>query len=738
MTENERFEGTIRRFIFSSENFSVASFLSGPEIITVAGNLYGVPIKEKVTVFGTWVEHPKFGRQVKVSHWERRVPSTAEQAVAFLASGLIKGVGPVTARKIVQALGPNAVEIILEKGPGVLESIKGFKKKAKEAYQCIMETFEIQRVMAQLLPFGLTAKTAIKAHKKFGGRTVELIRENPYCLMDVDSIGFIKADEIARKFGIALDSLGRICGAIKYTLEEYTWNGGHCYMTMERLVDEALKLLNSKENCVKRSQLNTGISRMCETKEVTVEAGVVYLTAIYNMEAALAESIKSLTKKIVTRVTDSRIEGLIKRYEVLQGIRLEQEQKQAVAAILENNLLVLTGGPGVGKTTTVKAIIDVFSMVKPEAEIMLASPTGKASRRLSEVTGMEASTIHRLLGFKADSLLPEFNKDNRLRCDLLIVDEVSMLGIKLAKYLFDAIAPDTKVLLVGDVDQLPPVEPGNVLNDILRAGTPSVRLEKIFRQAAESQIVVGAHAINSGKMYTPDHIKDDFFFIEKEKPEDIQDTILRCVKRLQSLGNAMDDIQVLSPMKNGIVGTLELNKKLQEEINPSFGSSEIKRGMTSFRVGDKVICTKNNYDKDVFNGETGTVTRMTWEEDDITGLVVKYDDREISYARDELQDLELAYAITTHKSQGSEVRVVIMPVTTSHYVMLARNLVYTGITRAKDRVVLVGTKKAFGIAIRNDKQAKRNSRLAERIANVSFLEFDYPEASGQVKCILSS
>ncbi len=565
-------------------------------------------------------------------------------------------------------------------------------------------------------------KTIIKAHKKFGAATVGLIKKNPYILMDVDSIGFKTADEIAKRFGVAPDSTGRIGGAIKYSLKEATQNNGHCFVTIEDLTKSTLKVLNEKEGLVGEEQVKSVLGILAQN-DLVIDEGVVYFPFLYLAEVALADRVKFLAGKKGTRVPD--IDRYIKGYEIFNKIKLADEQKQAVTGILGNDIFIITGGPGVGKTTSVKTIIDIYKRLNPEAEVLLASPTGKASRRLSEVTGMEASTIHRLLGFVPGQTTPEFNRNNPLPCDLLVVDEGSMLGLRLAKLLFDAVGETTKVLLVGDADQLPSVDPGNVLRDMLSADVPCVRLETIFRQASESQIVVGAHIINKGKPFYPDHSKGDFFFIEKEEPEQITNMIVKSVERLLKTGYGMDDIQVMSPIKQGPVGAIELNKRLQQLINPPReGQKEIIKGSTTFRVGDKVICKKNNYDKGIFNGETGVVIRLSKEEDEINGLVIRFTDREVVYLRNELQEIDLAYCITTHKSQGSEFKVALMPLTTAHYIMLMRTLLYTGLTRAKERIVLVGTKKAMNIAVRNNSQAKRNTKLAGRISGDISLVFD--------------
>jgi exodeoxyribonuclease V alpha subunit len=709
-------EGAVTRYIYQSDDFHVALFVYDSDQVIIAGNLYGLSINEKITVHGEWTVHSKYGRQIKVSYWERPVPTTEEQVIAFLSSGLVKGVGPVTAQKIVKELGPEAIDTILESGPVVIQGIKGLKKKAQQIYESLQETLEIQNIMKQLLPLGLTPKTAHKAYKKFGRAAVEIIKNNPYCLIELERIGFSRADEMAKKLGVPMDSPQRIEAAVNYVLDQAI-SQGHCYLPMVELVELSSHLLNQEEEHVQPHQVTEAAKRMVTNGALVLDNDAVFLKKLYRAEIAVAEKIKMLLRsQNGTRVPESKIEKWIKEYELANGIRLAPEQKQAVVEMMSSDFMVITGNPGVGKTTVVKAILNIYQRSNPSAKVLLAAPTGRASRRMSELTGMDACTIHKMMGFTPDSSAPRYNSQNPLPCDLLVVDEVSMLDIHLARHLFDAIGEETKVLLVGDKDQLPSVGPGNVLNDLLAAEVPCVKLTKIFRQAAESQIILGAHCINNGKVFTPDHSRDDFYFIKKEEPEDIAQMVKRCVVRLLKTGFSIDDIQVLSPMKKGVIGTVELNKSLQEIINPSgYGKPEIRRGNTIFRVGDRVLCTKNDYDKNVFNGETGVIEQIIDEEGAVE-LKIKFNGSgSVEYARDELDEIDLAYAMTIHKMQGSEAKVVIIPVSTSHYIMLARNLLYTGVTRARERVVLIGTKKAYHIAVKNDKITRRNTKLAERL-----------------------
>ncbi|HOV78816.1 MAG TPA: ATP-dependent RecD-like DNA helicase [Bacillota bacterium] len=717
-------EGHVTRFYFKSrsDDYHVALFVYNDKQAIISGNLYSAEEKERIFVKGEWYVHQKYGRQVRVDTWERIVPTTEEQAIAFLSSSLIKGVGPVTAKRIVEKLGAEAVKNIMEKGVEALAGIKGLRKP-QEVYESVRGAYEAQRIVSQLLPLGISVNAAMKAHKKFGGATAELVKRNPYCLMEVDSIGFLKADAIAQGLGVSLDSTGRIAGAIRQSLKEIIWDNGYCYATREELLGKALKLLNHKKKCVTREQVDNMLKHLSSSDRLVIEDNAVYTPKLYKDEVLLAESARSMLKPRKDVILPEKVERLVKQYELREGIRLSSEQKQVVVSLMNNNLLILTGGPGVGKTTAVKAVISVYESLfgKP---VLLASPTGKASRRLAEVTGRGASTVHRLLGFRPGAPTPAYCRSSPLPCGLLVVDEVSMMGVSMAKMLFDAVGEDTRVLLVGDADQLPSVEPGNVLADLLAAGVPAVRLEKVFRQASQSQIVTGAHAINKGKVFYPDHGRGDFYFIEKSEPEEITRTIVGCVMRFLKLGYSLDDIQVLSPMKNGPVGTITLNRMLQERLNPSSkaGGREITCGDAVFRVGDRVICVRNNYEKGeygVFNGETGIISRVIENENgEAAGITVYFEHQgDVEFGKSELHNLELAYAITAHKSQGSEFKAVVIPLTTSHYIMLNRKLIYTAVSRAKEKVVLVGTKKAYWIAVRNNKLSARNTKLRDRIEN---------------------
>ncbi|NLO89871.1 MAG: ATP-dependent RecD-like DNA helicase [Clostridia bacterium] len=714
----ETLQGTVKKIIFESEDgeFTVARFETDEgEFISLVGFLYGIQRDDYITVWGSRVYHPKYGEQLKVSRWEKKLPSNREQLVAYLSSPFVKCVGPQLAEAIADQLGENALELIMEKGYEVLTEVKGIGEiKAKKIHESIVENLEVQHVMKHLLAFGLTPKTAIKAYKEWGGGAVNIVSSDPYRLMDIDSIGFLRADAIAQKLNIGQESPQRIRAAVKYVMEQAEGEG-HCYLEREEILQRTQKLLNIEEG---EETINSVLEKMLSHgSEIIAEGSKVYPLSLFNAEIKVAEKISRLVANR-SGVSIKLAEKFLEDFEAGLGIKLAPEQKEAVLEVLSRGFLILTGGPGTGKTATVNAVINVLRRIDPGAEVILVSPTGRAGQRLMEVTGEKAGTIHRLLNFKPGEG-PEFNRDNPLPCDLLVVDEVSMLDIELAASLFDAVDPmRTMVLLVGDADQLPSVGPGNVLHDLMKAGVPTIRLTRIFRQSRESQIVTNAHRINAGKLISIDSSKKDFFFIKEEDPEKIAEIIIQSCRRFVELGYSYSDIQVLSPMRKGPIGTVNLNRRLQELLNPRDKSKkEYRFGSNIYRIGDKIMQTKNNYTKGVFNGDVGLIEDI--EEEEESGeirLTARIREGLVTYTGDEIgEELIPAYCITIHKSQGSEYPIIIMPVSTSHYIMLARNLIYTGITRAKEKVVLVGTMKALAIAVKNNRMVIRNTGLKDKI-----------------------
>lgn len=657
------------------------------------GDIFDAKEGEKLFIKGEWEKHSTFGDQLKIDCCEKIVPTSRDNAVSMLSSGMIKGVGPSTARNIVDTLGTRAIEVVLEQ-PERLTEVKGIgEKKAKSISRKVAETYEAQKAVSFLVSLGVTPKTSYRIFKKFGRSTIDYVRKNPYCIVEVNQLGFYKADEIAANLGIKKDSPFRVKAGVHFMLNSALWDEGHTYLPKNELTDRVLKLLNKECECVSDKQVVQGVNT---SGEIINHSWGVSLKWVFYSEARISKNIKRLCKKLSSIVP----EPVLKCYEKKESIELTVGQKKAVEMALNYGFFILTGGPGVGKTATVKAVISTFKKIFPGAEIMLAAPTGRAARKLAEVSGVYACTLHKLLEIGRDSK-PVKNKGNPLDCDMLIVDESSMLDIILDKNLTDALKSGTRVLFIGDIDQLPSVGPGNVLRDMLACKKiPRIELKEVFRQAAESQIIYNAHRINRGKNLLINEYKKDFFFLDREEPSEIVKAAVHVVK---NLGYKSSDVQVLSPMKKGPAGTQELNSAIQKAVNPE--GKEIQN--TSLRLGDRVIQTRNNYNKKVFNGDIGIIKRV---EDD--RVFIQFNGHETEFNYKELNDVEIGYSITIHKSQGSEYRAVVIPLTTSHYIMLARNLIYTGITRAQEKVVLVGTRKALNIAIRNNKPVNRYTLLS--------------------------
>lgn len=674
------------------------------ELITVVGNLIDANVGSVLLIEGDWKVNKKYGNQFIAQKWEETIPATAFGIEKYLGSGLIKGIGPKYAKRIVDMFGINTISVI-EKTPERLNEVEGIGKKRVEMIAKSWEQQkEIKNIMLFLQSYNVSTSFAIKIYKMYDNNSIKVVKSNPYKLADdIWGIGFKTADEIASRLGFEKDCFIRCRSGILYTLNKLA-SEGHVYAEREQIITKSTELLGIEQETV-----TDALEKILKTNDLILDENAIYLPPFYMAETGVARRLKLLNSSPARINTNLKIN--IPKLEEKIGIKYDDIQAQAIRQAMTAKVMVLTGGPGTGKTTTTLGIIRVLKILG--MKILLAAPTGRAAKRMNETTNMEAKTIHRLLEFKAQEGYQR-NENNMLEGDVLIVDESSMIDIILMNSLMKAIPPHMKLILIGDIDQLPSVGAGNVLRDIIDSEQfPVIRLTKIFRQAQSSRIIMNAHRINEGKFPDLSNGRNtDFFYIEAEEPETASKTIVELVKnRLPKYCNVSpSDIQVLSPMQKGIVGATNLNIMLQEAINPN--DKCIYRAGRSFRQNDKVMQIRNNYDKEVFNGDIGTVSEIDFENHN---LIVTFDKRRIEYDMTELDELVQAYAITIHKSQGSEYPVVVMPVMMTHYIMLQRNLIYTGITRAKKVLVIVGTKKAVSYAVKHVTVTKRNTKLKERL-----------------------
>jgi exodeoxyribonuclease V alpha subunit len=716
----------IERITFTSDEtgYTVArvKVYGRKDLVTVVGSLMAPTPGEVLKLKGEWKNHPKFGEQFLVAQHKSMVPASVHGITKYLGSGLIKGIGPVMAKRITKKFGEDTLEVI-EANIDKLVEIDGIgPKRISMIKKAWAEQKEIREVMVFLQDHGVSSGYATKIFKTYGSNSIRVVQDNPYRLAtDIFGIGFITADKIAEKLGFTKDSPLRAQAGILYVLHQLA-DEGHVYYPYEPLIAKCQEVLEVEPQIIETalSTIATEGHIVIEDLNDGLENGNEGRQAVYLAKYHLSETnVAAHLMNLVSRSKSIREIKAGKAVEWVQDqldIELAPLQVEAVKAALTDKVLVITGGPGTGKTTIINAVLKIFS--KLPIQILLAAPTGRAAKRMNETTGIEAKTIHRLLEFSPKHGGFKKNDEEPLDCDLLIIDEASMIDTILMHHLLKAVPPTATLILVGDVDQLPSVGAGNVLNDVISSGAvPVVKLTQIFRQAQESLIIVNAHKINAGHLPSFKQLRDrltDFYFIEQPEPEDALKTILELVSARISnrFGHdPVDDIQVLTPMHRGMVGAGNLNKELQKALNPR--RDPLVRGGRSFLVGDKVMQIKNNYDKEVFNGDIGRVIRIDHDNQELS---LEVDGRKVVYDFSDLDELVLAYAVSVHKSQGSEFPVVVMPILTQHYVLLQRNLLYTGVTRGKKLVIIVGSKKALAIAVRNDKTRRRFTNLSKRLS----------------------
>ena len=740
----EEIEGVLSEIIYQNEvnGYTVGVIETEDEQITVVGYLPFIKKGDTLKITGKFVEHKDYGEQFKIETFEKLMPQTLSALEKYLANGNIKGIGPATATKIIEKFGEETIHV-LKFEPEKLAQIKGISKdKAVEISESFVENWEVWQIVGFLERFGIGAENAKKVYDMLGANAIAEIEADPYILIDISrGVDFKQIDQMAIKLGIERENQKRVKSGIKYALIKITYNG-HCCTLESNLIEYVKTLLNVNE-----AVIQDGIVNLKVNNEIVVEnrndEKWVYLYSFYKAENQIAERILKLDKaKNMKKV--SNIEKELKLVEEKTDIMLSEKQKEAIRAINDNNVTIITGGPGTGKTTIIKSIIEIYKQKK--YKIVLCAPTGRAAKRMTETTGEEASTLHRLLEIGKVDEESLFKKDSEYQGapidgDIIIVDEVSMVDMFIMSYLLDCIYLGTKLILVGDSDQLPSVGPGSVLQDLIASEKiVTVHLDKIFRQAAKSKIIVNAHRVNNGKGFIskedPELEKDskqDFYFIKENSQEKILEEVLSlCNGRLKKFGDYdfFENIQVLSPTKKGLLGTKEMNKALQNELNPHREGENEKASMGAiFRIGDRVMQIKNNYDiswerrsdvsveigNGVFNGEMGTITNIDEKQKNVR---VKFDDEKVCwYEFNELEQLEHSYCITIHKAQGSEFDVVIMIIPQAAPMLLTRNLLYTGLTRAKKLLIVIGNDRIIDFMIRNVDSKKRNTGLEYKLKN---------------------
>ncbi len=729
---SERLEGAVERITYYNEEngYSVVrlSVNTRSDLVTVVGNLPEVQPGESLQLEGRWKTHPQYGLQFDAEWCKQILPATVEGIRAYLGSGMIKGVGPVTAKRIVQRFGVDTLRILDEEPARLREALGVGPKRAASVAEAWEEQKHIREVMMFLQSHGVSTNLAVKIYKTYGDDALVVVQEDPYRMArDIWGVGFKTADKVARDLGLPHDAPSRVEAGVAYALSQLA-DQGHVYVPEDELITTAAPLLEVEPELISEAIGRLDADQVVERETLTYpalhgatvasmrEEEAVYLTPFYYGEIGVTNRLRELVEDGNTRLAPFRSvdwEALLAQITRDSAIELSAEQRLAVRTALSNKVTVLTGGPGTGKTVTVRTVIAALEAMR--RKYALCAPTGRAAKRLSEATSRPAKTVHRLLEYSPRHGFQR-NEEHPLGVDCLIVDEASMLDLLLTNRLLKAVDSSAHVLFVGDVDQLPSVGAGDVLRDVIRSERVAViQLTEIFRQAADSGIVVNAHRINRGEFPVLNEF-DDFYFFSEGDPEEtaalLVDIVQRRVPRKFRL-DPLDDVQVIAPMYRGSCGVSKLNEELQKALNPSAPRKQEKRvGGRVFRVGDKVMQTRNNYDKDVYNGDIGRVRRI-----DPTNqiMAVRIDGRLVVYDWLELDELVHAFAVSVHKSQGSEYTAVVMPILTQHYLLLQRNLLYTAITRARELVVLVGTRKAIWIAVKNDQVSERHSGLSIRL-----------------------
>jgi exodeoxyribonuclease V alpha subunit len=729
----EHLQGIVERVTYHAEDtgYTVARLKipNDRDLITIIGRFPDIHAGQTLRLSGHWRENPKYGQQFQVVHAQETKPATLTGLEKYLGSGLIKGIGPMTAKRIVAHFGLETLDVI-EAHSGRLCEVPGIAQKRIEMITSAWAAQKaIKEVMVFLQGHGVSTTYAVKIFKQYGNQAIDVVSKNPYQLAtDIYGIGFITADTIARNMGIAPDSPFRYQAGITHVLNGAA-EDGHCFLPQGELVERVVKQLALPEHPVEPERITELIGQMAQARQLIIQAGygdlvaqqICYTPAFYHTEVSLSTRLGTFTKAPV-EVDLPRVQRWIDGYTQKMGMTLSDQQRRAVELAASSRLLILTGGPGCGKTFTTKTIAALWKAMGKS--LLLAAPTGRAAQRLSEMTKREAKTIHRLLAFDPKTMHFRFDEQNPLEAEAIIVDETSMLDLFLAHSLVKAIPSGAQVLLVGDIDQLPSVGPGMVLRDMIASEQILVvRLTEVFRQAASSHIITNAHLINAGQFPhltpTTKFAESDCLWLEAAEPPLGAEGIAHLVSDyLPKHGiDPVKQVQVLCPATRGEIGTRQLNTTLQHVLNPPRpGKVELVRGGHLLRVGDRVIQQVNDYHREVFNGDIGTITEISLEEQEV---VVQFTEREVSYDYADLSELALAWAVTVHKSQGSEYPVVILPIFMQHYLLLSRNLLYTGLTRAKQLAILVGPTKAIGLAVKRVMDRQRYTALADRLRSTS-------------------